>query len=151
MVRKDKNYMERKPVSETTITRHVMQWINSLDNGFCIKEHGDHMSKAGIPDIICSIDGLFVAIEMKRPGEVPSPLQQYMIDSINRKGGHAFVASSLDEVQCELAALCGAERIAPQARQDGPHAPKTAGGHEVLNCAASFRYDTWGHGSNDTR
>ena len=49
--------------------------------------------RAGIPDLICCVRGLFVAIEFKRPdgkGET-SKLQEYNIEKIIESGGIAVV------------------------------------------------------------
>jgi hypothetical protein len=37
-------------------------------------------------------------IEVKRPGNKASPLQQYFIDCVNKDGGIGLVATSLDEM-----------------------------------------------------
>ncbi len=69
------------------------------------KVHGSMYQKAGVPDIIACINGYFVAIEIKRPGGVVSPLQQFNIDEIHRNGGVAFVAYSVEDVHKQLHAL----------------------------------------------
>lgn len=61
--------------------------------------------KAGVPDIIACLNGRFVGIEVKRPGGVISPLQQYNIDEIHKSGGVAFVAYSVEDVREQLHAL----------------------------------------------
>lgn len=62
-----------------------------------------YYAKSGIPDIICcSNTGRFVAIEMKKPGEKPRPLQKAYLDSINAINGVAFYATSLEEVKQNL-------------------------------------------------
>lgn len=44
-----------------------------------------------------------LAVEVKRPGENPTPEQQSFIDSVNGDGGLAFVARSISDVQKALA------------------------------------------------
>jgi Holliday junction resolvase len=61
--------------------------------------------KAGVPDIIACLNGRFVGIEVKRPGGIVSPLQQYNIDEIHRSGGVAFVAYSVEDVREQFHAL----------------------------------------------
>jgi hypothetical protein len=46
--------------------------------------------------------GRFLAIEVKRPGNKPTPEQQQFIDTINEAGGLAFVARSVEEVDNTL-------------------------------------------------
>jgi len=46
----------------------------------------------GIPDIIGSIRGRFVAIELKKDAKTkPSKLQYYMLEALNKIGAHTFV------------------------------------------------------------
>tara|TARA_Y100000401_G_scaffold67416_1_gene53959 strand:+ start:2207 stop:2584 length:378 start_codon:yes stop_codon:yes gene_type:complete len=54
----------------------------------------------GISDIIGILnDGKFLAIEVKRPGNKPTPDQITFIENINKNNGLAFVAYSVDDVQ----------------------------------------------------
>jgi hypothetical protein len=53
----------------------------------------------GINEIIgCSPKGKFVAIEVKKPRNKPSPGQLKFIQNVKRNKGIAFVAYSLDDV-----------------------------------------------------
>lgn len=52
---------------------------------------GSKFTKDGIPDILCCIDGHFVAIEVKAQTGRPSALQLYNIRKIREAGGFAFV------------------------------------------------------------
>jgi hypothetical protein len=53
----------------------------------------------GISDFIGIIPGgLFFAIEVKLPGEIPTKDQTAFIDQVNRAGGIGFVAESLEDV-----------------------------------------------------
>lgn len=57
----------------------------------------------GFPDIVgCTNKGIFLAIEVKVPGEKPKPHQQAYLDAINKINGIAFYAVSVDEVEKEL-------------------------------------------------
>jgi hypothetical protein len=47
----------------------------------------------GTPDFLCCISGVFVAIELKMPGESPDPLQYYKLTTIAKTGGIAIVLS----------------------------------------------------------
>lgn len=44
----------------------------------------------------------FLAIEVKRPGQKPTPEQQAFLDLVKAHGGIAFVARSIDDVMKEL-------------------------------------------------
>lgn len=60
-------------------------------------------STPGFPDIVgCTNKGIFLAIEVKVPGEKPKPHQQAYLDAINKINGIAFYATSVDEVEKEL-------------------------------------------------
>ena len=61
--------------------------------------------KPGTPDIVCSVYGLFVGIEVKRPGHKPRPLQEHHLEKILESHGHAIVATSVEEVREFIAQL----------------------------------------------
>lgn len=52
---------------------------------------GSKFTKEGIPDILCCVNGYFVAIEVKAQNGKPSPLQLYNVREIRKAGGFAFV------------------------------------------------------------
>jgi len=61
-------------------------------------------SKAGVPDIICCIQGRFVGIEVKKPDKKKntSKLQDIHIRKIAEAGGIAGVAWDLDSLEVIL-------------------------------------------------
>ena len=62
-------------------------------------------NRNGVSDIIaCSKDGEFIAIEVKSKGKLKNvtKLQQLYIDEVNERGGHAFVADSVEMVKEKL-------------------------------------------------
>jgi hypothetical protein len=50
----------------------------------------------GSSDLLCCAWGMFVAIEVKRPGGRASPAQSAFIQAIRGAGGHGFVAHSVE-------------------------------------------------------
>lgn len=54
-------------------------------------------NRAGIPDVIACIDGLFYAIEVKMPKGRVSAIQDYNLDKITQAGGKAIVARSVED------------------------------------------------------
>ena len=77
-----------------------------------VKTTGVHM--AGCPDILACCTGLFVAIEVKRPGVGRvSKIQQRRIDQIRKAGGIAFVATCCDDVSAMLEGLRDAQKQEP--------------------------------------
>jgi len=63
-------------------------------------------NKKGVPDLlVCTYpEGKFYAIEVKRPGRLDkvTKIQQHHIDLINKTGGKAFAADSLEKVKKEI-------------------------------------------------
>ena len=59
-------------------------------------------SRSGTPDLILSLNGKFIGIEVKLPGEKPRPLQEAHLHLINQSGGIAFAATSVAEVTAQL-------------------------------------------------
>ena len=47
--------------------------------------------RSGVPDIVCCINGKFLAIECKAGKNEPTPLQQREINQIQQAGGMAMV------------------------------------------------------------
>lgn len=72
-------------------------------------------SEIGHPDIIALHHGIFLGIEVKRPGKKPTGIQNKRARDIQAAGGIAIIATSLDDViealkkaEAEAAALsCG--------------------------------------------
>lgn len=64
------------------------------------KVHGgdNPYQEVGIPDLLCCYLGCFLALEVKLPGEKPSPVQQRTLRLIQMAGGEAHAVSSVDEV-----------------------------------------------------
>lgn len=91
-------------MKEKTIENQIKKWLDQ-QGYWWMKVHGSMYQKAGVPDIIACIDSVFVGIEIKRPGGKVSALQQLQIDEINRNGGYAFVAYSVEDVQRKIAEL----------------------------------------------
>lgn len=60
------------------------------------KIHGGQYQSAGISDLLCCIEGRYVAIEVKTPKTEKnlSVLQKEFIDNVVKAGGIAFMASS---------------------------------------------------------
>ena len=88
-------------MKESDLQRRVLQWLNSV-GAYAINIHGHEMQESGIPDILFCMKGLFGAIELKMPGNKPSKLQEYHMERIDKAGGVAFVAYSLEQVQAVM-------------------------------------------------
>lgn len=56
-------------------------------------------------DILMCLDGYFVAIEVKRPGEKLTKLQEWNIREIAKSGGFSFSTDSLSDCQNKIYAI----------------------------------------------
>lgn len=78
-------------MSETNFQKKATNWLESM-GVYCRKQNASGISKAGTPDYINCIDGLFFAIEYKKSDkDGPSALQIRNIEDINKIGGIAIV------------------------------------------------------------
>jgi len=87
----------KKLTPEAMLTRSVRQLLNSVGI-FHYKAWGGPMSAPGVPDLVGCYKGRMIAIELKSQRGVVSDKQQEFIDKINRAGGLAFVARTIDDV-----------------------------------------------------
>lgn len=84
--------------NETKIQRQVQDYLKSI-GAYCFKVHGSIYMRAGMPDVICCLNGLFIGIETKDGDNIPSELQKAHIRQIKKAGGLAFVAYSVKDVE----------------------------------------------------
>lgn len=65
--------------------------------------HG--FGRSGVPDIICCVDGNFLAIECKAGNNTPTALQEREMEAIRRAGGTAMVVNetNITAVSAQLA------------------------------------------------
>lgn len=86
-------------MAEKEITNAIMKYLKTVPGCFCFKEHGNEYGRAGLPDIICCINGRFVAFEVKTPSGKLCKLQETMIQRIRRAKGEAYKVTSVEEVR----------------------------------------------------
>ena len=60
-------------------------------NCYFVKYFANRMTKAGIPDVLASVNGYFVGIEVKASNGRPSELQIYNVKKIQESGGFAVI------------------------------------------------------------
>jgi hypothetical protein len=90
-------WQRKPPTEEAQLTRSIRQLLRSLGI-FHWKVWGGPMSTPGVPDLICCFKGRLVGIEIKAEKGIVSDYQKEFIDRINKAGGLAFVARSVDDV-----------------------------------------------------
>lgn len=78
----------------TVIKKHIEQKYG----GVCFVHHGSPYSERGVADLICCIDGKFVAVEVKQPGKKPRPDQEAWLKRYVNKGARCCVASTTQDV-----------------------------------------------------
>ena len=87
---------------EKDIVAAIMRLLKRTPRCFAWKEHGGMYGSAGIPDVICCVDGRFFAFEVKTASGKATQLQQATIRKILAAGGTALVVRSVDEVRDAL-------------------------------------------------
>lgn len=83
---------------EARLQRRIQQYLKS-EGVFVFKVHGSEFMLAGLPDLIACLDGFFLGIEVKMPGNSTSPRQDYVHELISNSGGVVIVVSSVGEVR----------------------------------------------------
>jgi Holliday junction resolvase len=83
---------------ESSIQEDIIEYLKSI-GAYVVKVHVSSYQSQGTPDILCCYKGLFLAFELKVPGETASELQEYRIEQIQRAKGHAYVADSIEKVK----------------------------------------------------
>jgi hypothetical protein len=89
-------------MKEKTIVAAIEKYLKALPRCFFFKEHGGPFGTAGVPDLICCIDGRFFAFEVKTAEGRLSKLQEKTIEKILRAGGAALVVRSAEEAKAAV-------------------------------------------------
>lgn len=94
---------------EGRLLRSACRYLDGLaPDVWYVKIRQGAYGNRGIPDILFCAHGAFGAIEVKSPDGETSPLQTYTLKCIERARGHAYVATSMDEVKMILKIACKA-------------------------------------------
>lgn len=83
---------------ETSIEHSIIRYINSLPKCKAVKWSQDGRQR-GNPDIIASIRGWMLLIEVKQPGSMPSKLQEMTMRTWRVTGTHVIWADHLEHVK----------------------------------------------------
>lgn len=86
-------------MSEKSITRAIQAWLKKQPDVWFFKVHGGPHQTAGIPDLIVSSRGRFIALEVKQERRYATVLQKRTIEKIVEAGGVAAVVRSVADVQ----------------------------------------------------
>lgn len=72
--------------SETKFKERIMPHLKALPNTWCVKVQ--QVGIRGTPDILMCVNGMFVALELKRSSsEEPDQLQTHNLNAINKAKG----------------------------------------------------------------
>ena len=63
------------------------------------------VSKSGYPDLWCLKDKTTVFVEVKRPGEKPTELQEHRHNELRREGFNVIIATSVNHVHAVNACI----------------------------------------------
>lgn len=107
---------------EAKIAHRIADYISALPNGYARKTHGSPYSVAW-PDIIGSINGRMIAIEVKTPTGSATPRQLRELARWQRAGAVTMIARRVEDVERALSdesLICEQSfEIAPVARVAG--------------------------------
>lgn len=82
---------------ESSLVAEILRALRTLPGVVVRKRHGSAWGIAGDPDLYGSINGRHFEIEVKRPGERPTALQQARLEQWAASGARAGVATSTEE------------------------------------------------------
>lgn len=91
--------MDGAAVKESAITAAIMRWLHAQPDVYAFKVHGHAMMRVGIPDIVASVGGLAVYLEVKTEKGIVTKRQLAEHDRICASGAICAVVRSLAEVQ----------------------------------------------------
>ena len=92
--------------AEKNFENKIKGWLKD-NNCYFVKFFANRMTKTGVPDILASVNGYFVGIEVKAQNGKPSELQYYNIRKIRESGGFAYIVypSGWDDLKTILEGL----------------------------------------------
>lgn len=88
----------KKNTLEKDIQKKILSWLNKQPATIAVKYHSG-MYSAGVSDILGCKDGKFFALEVKRPGEKPTDLQEIFLKRVCGCLGVGIAVDSLDKVK----------------------------------------------------
>jgi hypothetical protein len=87
----------RNRCRESALVAEILRSLRALPGVIVRKRHGSAWGVAGDPDLYGSIHGRHFEIEVKRPGDRPTALQQARLKQWAATGALAGVARSVEE------------------------------------------------------
>ena len=81
--------------SERAVVKAILAYLNAIPGCLARKRWGGGLGVAGDPDIDACLRGRSVQLEVKRPGERPTPLQLKRLEEWRRAGAVVGVVTSV--------------------------------------------------------
>ncbi len=91
-------------MKESEIQKKIIKYLNEI-GAYSIKTITTNRN--GCPDIICCLNGRFIALEVKAEKGIVSQLQEHNIKLIKNSGGVAEVVRSVDDVKRAIENFAG--------------------------------------------
>ena len=82
--------------TEQQIQKQIITYLESL-GAYVVKVIT--ANRTGVADVHCCLNGRWVSIECKRPGESPDPLQMHHLQMVQKAGGLSTWVTSVDQVK----------------------------------------------------
>jgi len=92
MVKEDQ---EQSPQLESVLQRRILNYARTMPGVVCFKVM--LANENGVPDLLCCVNGKFVAVEIKGSGGKVSSLQKAQMDRITKAGGVAVIVRTLGD------------------------------------------------------
>lgn len=86
---------------ESKLVSKIRSSLQTKYNVQVLKIHGGPYQQNGISDLLCNVNGIFLALEVKVPGKknTLTKLQQRFLDTVTEHGGYAHVVDSVEEAE----------------------------------------------------
>lgn len=95
---------------EKTFENKIKKFL-AEQNCWYVKFFANGYTKKGVPDLLCCVNGYFLAIEVKAENGKATDLQKWNIEAIRASGGKAIILRpSQFEVFCKLVKLLKEEK-----------------------------------------
>lgn len=88
-------------VQESALQRQIITYLRGR-GAYVFKAVGSAYQQVGTPDLLVCWRGQFIALEIKVPGEVTTPMQAHELQTIRNAEGCGAVVMSIGEVEVLL-------------------------------------------------
>lgn len=96
-----------RPITEAAVKTAVMRKLAVL-GAYAISKHQTSLGKRGTPDVLACLEGRFLALEIKREGNVPTPEQLGEMRRWQQAGALAGWVQSVEDLDELLSHLADA-------------------------------------------